>query len=249
MSRYFDLMQQLDREAEIRGHRTPRDSSERPRSDTASPAGEIASADEGAFQLAQRVFLLCAKPAPRVAVFAGIEPGDSSSRIAASVAETLARNSPGSVCLVEANFRSPVLPRLLGTTNHHGLTDALLGEGPIRSFTTPVLSNTVWLLSAGALAADSPSLLSSERIRARMLELRDEFEFVVVDAPPLSRYTDALAISRLADGLVLVLEAGATRREAAQLAAANLRSCEIPILGAVLNNRTFPIPEKLYRML
>ena len=54
--------------------------------------------------------------------------------ICVSVAETLAKNIPGSVCLVEANLRSPALPEMFGTTNHHGLTDALLQDGPIRSF-------------------------------------------------------------------------------------------------------------------
>ena len=71
-------------------------------------------------------------------VFAGIDHGNGCSQIAASVAETLAGNAPGAVCLVEANFRSPALPGMLGTTNYHGLTDALLEEGPIRSFIKPV---------------------------------------------------------------------------------------------------------------
>ena len=148
-------------------------------------------------------------------VFAGIDHGNGCSRIAASVAETLAGNARGAVCLVEANFRSPALPAMLGTTNHHGLTDALLQEGPIRSFIKPVCNDSLWLLSSGSLAADSPNLLSSERLKARSAELRKEFEFVIVDAPPLTRYADAIALGQLSDGIVLVLEAESTRREAA----------------------------------
>ena len=53
----------------------------------------------------------------------------------------------------------------------------------------------------------------------------------------------------MTDGLVLVLEAGETRREAAQAAVSSLRAANVPILGAVLNNRELPIPEKLYRNL
>ncbi len=74
------------------------------------------------------------------------------------------------------------------------------------------------------LSADSPNLLSSERMRSRSAELRREFDFVIVDAPPLSRYADAIALGKLSDGIVLVLEAESTRREAARIAVENLRS-------------------------
>ena len=65
----------------------------------------------------------------------------------------------------------------------------------------------------------------------------------------LARYADAIALGQVSDGLILVLEADSTRKKAAQMAAANLRSSNVPILGAVLNKRTFPIPEKIYKRL
>jgi Mrp family chromosome partitioning ATPase len=213
-------------------------------------AAEAARTEEEALRLVQQIFLSQAEEPPRMVVFAGIEQSEGCSRICAAVAEALAKNSAGQVCLVEANFRSPILPDLFGTTNHYGLTNALLNKGPIRSFAKPLKDNEkLWLVSSGALTADSANLLSSEPLRARMAELRKEFEFVILDAPPLTRYSDAIATGQCADGLVLVLEAGSTRRGAAQMAAANLRTSRIPILGAVLNNRTFPIPETIYRRL
>jgi capsular exopolysaccharide synthesis family protein len=199
--------------------------------------------------LVQRVFLQQAQEPPRVVVFAAVDHGNGCSEIAASVAGTLAQNAPGSVCLVEANFRSPSLPKMLGTTNYHGLTDALLEPGSIRSFMKPVWNQDLWLISSGPIAADSPNLLSSEQMRARARELRGEFDFVIIDAPPISRYADAIALGNLSDGVVLVLEAESTRREAARIAVANLRSSGIPVLGAVLNKRTFPIPERIYNIL
>jgi capsular exopolysaccharide synthesis family protein len=178
--------------------------------------------------------------------FFGIDRGNGCSRICASVAETLARNAPGPVCLVDANFRSPALPALFGTPNHHGLTDSLLWEGPIQSFAKPAGVENLWLLSSGQLSADSPNLLSSEPIRARLVELRSKFSFVVIDSPPLTQYADAIALGQVTDGLVLIIEANSTRREAAERAVANLRSSQVPILGAVLNKRTFPIPQMIY---
>jgi Mrp family chromosome partitioning ATPase len=65
----------------------------------------------------------------------------------------------------------------------------------------------------------------------------------------MTRYADAIALGQLSDGIVLVLEAESTRREAALIAVEHLRSSNVPILGAVLNKRTFPIPHSIYKRL
>src|SRR5271156_3356253 len=257
MSKNFELMQQAGKDQEFQ----PSRKAEAPAPMTFGNGSNGAThrstdgldldqlAGEEALRLVQRVFLLQAQEPPHMVAFAGIDHGNGCSRICVRVAETLAKNVRGSVCLVEANLRSPALPEMFGTTNHHGLTDALLQEGPIRSFTKPVRGENLWLLSSGALAVDSAKLLNSERLKPRLAELRKEFDFVLIDAPPLTRYSDALGLAQMADGLVLVLEANSTRREAALQVAENLRASNIRILGAVLNKRTFPIPETIYNRL
>jgi capsular exopolysaccharide synthesis family protein len=255
MSKNFELMQQAGKDQPIRSVRQQEPMTSLVgngdgnghRDDAALDLDQLAG--EEALRLVQRVFLLQAQEPPRLVVFAGIDHGNGCSRICVRAAETLARNIRGSVCLVEANLRSPALPGMFGTTNHHGLTDALLEEGPIRSFAKLVRGDNLWLLSSGSLAADSPKLLNSERMRSRFAELRKEFDFVLIDAPPLTRYSDAVALGHLTDGLILVLEANSTRREAAVQVSENLRAANIKILGAVLNKRTFPIPETLYSKL
>jgi receptor protein-tyrosine kinase len=199
-------------------------------------------ANDEALRLVQQIFLLQTHEPPRVVVFAGIDHGNGCSHICAAVAETLARNTLKPVCLVEANFRSPSLPGFFGTTNHHGLTDALLRKGSIKSFAKLVSGDNMWLLSSGVLAADSANLITSDHLRQGMAELREEFNFVIIDAPPLTQYSDAMVLGQLSDGLVLILEAESTRREAALVVAANLRSLNVPILAVVLNKHTFPIP-------
>lgn len=248
MGKNFELMQQMEHELALHSVRVP---------PPVSPSGEATHrsnghkrwAGEEALRLVQQVFFIQAEAPPRVVVFAGIDHGNGCSQMCVSVAEILAGNSRGPVCLVEANFRSPALPELFATTNHRGLTDALIQPGPISSFTRMVTPENLWLLSAGAVGADSPNLLASEQLRERLAELRQGFDFVIIDAPPLIRYADAVVLGQLSDGLVLVLEADATRRESASAVTANLRSAKVPILAAVLNKRTFPIPEKIYSRL
>jgi capsular exopolysaccharide synthesis family protein len=248
MSRNFDLMEEMESERAFRSHRIIEPAFPIPGENRNRDADRQLTSDL-TLSLVQRIFLQQTLEPPRMVVFAGIDHGNGCSQIAASVAETLAGNAPGAVCLVEGNFRSPGLPAMLGTTNYHGLTDALLEEAPIRSFIKLVCNDSLWLLSSGPLAVESPSLLTSERMKALSAELRREFDFVIVDAPPLTRCADAIALGQLSDGVVLVLEANSTRRETALAAAESLRSSGIQIIGAVLNKRTFPIPEKIYNRL
>jgi protein-tyrosine kinase len=204
---------------------------------------------EESSKLVQSLFLSHKEESPRVVSFAGIDSGSGCSGICAQAAEILASQRLGSVCLVDANLRAPSLPELLGVSNHFGLTDALSKNGAIRDFAKVVRSDNLWLLSCGSLAAESSGLLNSEAMKARVAELRKEFDYVLIDSPPLNTYSDGVALGQLADGVVLVLEANSTRREAAAKVTENLRAAQIKILGAVLNKRTFPIPGFLYHRL
>ncbi len=248
MSKHFELLQQIEKEQSF--NPSPNGASV-----TSAPAvsnfgnGSSLWADDESLRLVQQIFLLQTQEPPRVVVFAGIDHGNGCSRICASVAQTLAKNAEGRVCLLESNFRSPGLSGLLGVPNHFGFTEALLQNSPIGTYTKPVSHENLWLLSAGTVAVDSANLLTSDHLKARLDQLRQEFEFVIIDAPPLTRYSDAIVLGQLSDGLVLVIEADSTRREAASAVAENLRSVKVPILAAVLNKRSFPIPEKIYSRL
>lgn len=259
MSRNFELMQLAGKLPEIEPagkleHVSPRPLAV-PRVDSwnrrasANHLGADHMVREESLRLVQQVFLTRTEESPRAIVFAGIDHGNGCSRICASAAEALRDSSQGSVCIVEANFRSPSMPRLFGTSNHYGLTNALVEDGPVRAFAKPLASENLWLMSSGALETNSPNLLNSDRLLSRFDEMRKEFDYLMIDAPPLTRYSDAIALGKVADGFVLVIEANATRRDSALRVAEYLRASEIRVLGAVLNKRTFPIPKSLYRNL
>jgi Mrp family chromosome partitioning ATPase len=202
---------------------------------------------EESLKLVQRLFLTPEQASPKAVVFAAIDSGNGCTRLCAITAQLLAENVSGSVCLVEGNFRTPSLPNLFGVDNHHGLADSLRQEGPIQGFTKQAGRDNIWLLSSGFMGKDSLNLLNCDRMKERIAELRSAFNYVLIDAPPLNSYADAMVFGRLADGIVLVLEANATRREAAARVAESLQAARIPVLGAVLNKRTFPIPSALYK--
>lgn len=197
-------------------------------------------------KLVQKLFL--APDAPRRVVFAATESGTGNSWMCARVAETLAAQGRGAVCVVDCNLRSPGLHQQFGVENHHGLSDALNGSGAIHQYVHR-WSRNLWLLSCGGSAEGEAAKLGSDRMRSRLAELRTSFEYILIDVAPLSSCNDALILGGLSDGVVLTLKANSSRRESARQALHELQSANVRVLGAVLNQRTFPIPESVYKRL
>jgi receptor protein-tyrosine kinase len=197
----------------------------------------------------QHVFLMPGAEAPRTVVLTATEPGNGCSWICCRAAEILASQVKGPICVVDANLRSPGLHQHFGVENHHGLSDALKATESIRNFVHPLGRQNLWLLSCGAIPTDSRGLLISDLMRQRLAELRQYFEYVLIDAPALTPGNDGIMLGRAAEGVVLVLKANASRREAARKAVQDLQNAGARILGAVLNQRTFPIPQAIYSKL
>jgi capsular exopolysaccharide synthesis family protein len=197
-------------------------------------------------KLVQNLFL--GPQGARRVVFSGTESGSGCSFTCAHAAEALAPQGPGKVCVVDCNLRSPGLHEQFGVENHHGLSDALSGTGPIREYLHR-MSKNLWLLSCGSAPESAHTMLGSDRMRSRMAELRATFEYVLIDAAPLNASNDAVILGGLSDGVVIMLKANSSRRETARKAVQELQAANVRTLGAVLNQRTFPIPETLYKRL
>jgi|SRR5579872_2650252 len=199
-------------------------------------------------KLVQRLFSQYGKGSgPRIVSFSGIARDDRSSWICARAGEILAEQADISVCLVEANLWSSQLHVQLATVNQIGLAEALTTKGPIRNFGKPIHGENLWLIPSGLV---KPGFYPSpERYRERLAELREEFDYILLSAPALSRETEATFLGQLADGMVLIVEANQSRRETVRRAKEQLESARVRLLGAVLDQRTFPIPEGLYRRL
>jgi hypothetical protein len=198
-------------------------------------------------KLVQRVFVFPNSHAPRTVCFSSLE-GSGSSEACFHSGEILAAQESASVCLVDANLYTPSLHRLLGVDKSPGLVDATIRPGPMEDYAVPIGRGNLWLVPPGSPRPEIQGF-SWDRLRSRVIELKERFDFVFIDAPPLSSHSDAVLFGQMTDGLILVLEANSTRREMARMAKENLESAKVKILGAILNNRTFPIPETLYRIL
>jgi protein-tyrosine kinase len=245
LSRNFELLERASRDLDtftLPGEPLPTLKRVSPR-----PPAQSLSREE-LTRLAQRIFLLD-NHRQRVVVFTAIENGTGCTSICAGAAEALTAQVDAPVCVVDANLRRPALHVRFGIENLVGLTDAVFTPGPIRKFVQKVPGNNLWLLPCGSMASQLSAVMKTEHLQLRVSELRKEFAYVLIDTPAANGYADAILLGKLADGAVLVLESNATRRQVARMAKEDFESAHVRVLGAVLNKRTFPIPQFLYERL
>jgi protein-tyrosine kinase len=197
-------------------------------------------------KLTHRLFLNSSDT--RVVAFSGVQADVGCSWIVARIAQLLAEADAGSVCIVDADLHDPVQHKYFDVGNGPGLSDALIDSQPINEFVKS-FDGGLHLLSGGSALPKADPLFSFSALRLRMDELRDRFDFLLFDTPPMSESADAMVVARKADGLTMVVEANSTNREAALKAVKTASIANVHILGTVLNKRTFPIPEAIYKML
>jgi len=162
-------------------------------------------------------------------------PGEGKSRTVANLAAALAQAGKR-VVLIDADLHKPRLHRLFGLRNNIGLTTALLEEHPaldglIQDSPVPNLS----VLTSGPLPPNPAELLGSARAKELLAQLLDRADMVLLDSPPTVALADAAILSTQTDGVLLVLDAGRTRREVARRALEALNRVNARVLGTVIN--------------
>jgi receptor protein-tyrosine kinase len=200
-------------------------------------------------KLVQTVFFRPGKESRRVVVFAGAVAGAGCSSICVGAAEALAAQTEEPVCIVDSNLRLPSLHLSLGVENREGLSEALLNGRPIRKYVQKLSTPNLWFLSSGRSSSPASGVMSSSRLASRIVELRQEFRYALMDSPPVNVYSDAVPLVQAADGVILVVAANSTRRDAVCKAKTCFENAGGKLLGVVLNNRTYPIPQAIYERL
>ena len=194
--------------------------------------------------LIERVFLPVTGSAPRVVGFASVDTPDSSAWIVATAAGMLAQRTGARVGVVDLDFAKPSIHEHFALPKAPGLIEALGSDAPLVSAARQVRRN-LWVIPAGN-SRSRPEL--SARARMRLAHLTSAFDQVVVTLEiPADRAAPGL--ERIADGIVLVIDEETTRRDTGRIVAERLQAGGAAILGAVLINRSYPIPDAIYRRL
>ncbi|MDA2932710.1 polysaccharide biosynthesis tyrosine autokinase [Acidobacteria bacterium AH-259-D05] len=138
--------------------------------------------------------------------------------------------------IVDLDMRKPMLAGLFGVNGNQGMSTFLSGNSDLASQIREIGVPNLFLLTAGKQPPNPAELIGSERTESALRLLGEHFEYIVIDSPPILSVTDALVLSPLVDGSVLVIQAGKTPRNAVNKAKDHLVGVGAKILGAMINN-------------
>lgn len=171
---------------------------------------------------------------PRVIVMTSSVAGEGKTTTTANLALVLAEMG-ASVCLVEGDLRRPRLLEYLGMEGGVGLTDVLIEQVMLTDVLQPFGKHRLSVLGAGQHPPNPSELLGSPAMRETLGRLEEQFDYVLIDAPPLLPVTDAAVLSTLASGAVLVVGSGLVTRDQVTTAVESLESVNGTLLGVTLN--------------
>ena len=182
-------------------------------------------------------------------LFLGTTQGDGSSTTAINFATTLARDGRHNVLLIEANLRNPSLHEVFHVDPDQSLSGFSTNGNKAASGIKKVGPENLYVVTPGSKLSGPVSLFESQRFWEFLKTMRTEFDYVVLDGPPLPSFSESKVICNKVDGVVMVIESGKTRKQVALRAKKDIEQAGGTVLGVVLNKRKYHIPKWIYRRL
>lgn len=162
-------------------------------------------------------------------------PEEGKSNVAINLSMTLAEGDKR-VLLMDCDLRKGALSRYLNVKRSHpGISNVIAGQCNLAEAMSSVGGAEFTLLPVGPIPPNPAEMLATDKMASIVKAARDAFDYIIVDTPPVSVVTDAAVMSRLVDGVVLVVRPGITTIQAAQLSKKNLEAVDAHILGVILN--------------
>lgn len=184
--------------------------------------------------LRTNVRLSIATEGPRVIVVTSACSGEGKTVVASNLALALALTDQR-VILVDADFRRPRLHKLFNVRLVPGLSNLLVGETPAAQAIRPTSLSRLQLLTCGMPPPNPSELLDSARFNELLQHLGSQYDWIILDSPPVLPVTDAVVVAARASGVVLVAAADVTPLQAARAVIEQLAGAHARILGVVLN--------------
>jgi capsular exopolysaccharide synthesis family protein len=151
-----------------------------------------------------------------------------------------------STLLVDADLRRARCHRVLAVDNHLGLTEVLTGSRDLHEMIRPTEIENLFFLSSGSVPPNPTELLGSPKMAETLAQLREHYEYVVIDSSPVLPVSDSLLVAKLTDGVMIVANGAATPRQQVKAACARLEYARAKILGVVLNKIKVHSPDYRY---
>ena len=175
-----------------------------------------------------------ADAAPQVLLVTSAGPSEGKTICASNLAVTMAQ-SGSKVLVLDCDMRRPRIHKVFNIGREIGASGVLIGQNGLKEAIITTDIENLDVLPVGQIPPNPSEILGSHKM-AQMLEtLKQSYDRIIMDSPPVTAVTDAIVLSKLVDGVILIVRAGDTPKQVIQNAISQLRAVNAHILGAVLN--------------
>lgn len=164
------------------------------------------------------------------------QPGEGKTVTSANLSIVMAQADIRTV-YIHADLRRPTGHKIFGLQNVQGLTTYLVGQASLEEIIQETDIPNLQVITSGPIPPNPAELLASKKMERFLDELKEIFDMIIIDTPPVLAVTDATILSKKVDGCVLVVSSGVTSKEMAAKAKRQLTNAKAPLLGVILNNK------------
>ncbi|MBU8923163.1 MAG: CpsD/CapB family tyrosine-protein kinase [Bacteroidales bacterium] len=185
----------------------------------------------------------------RVVMFTSAVGGEGKTMIASYLARVLALGETEKILIIDCAVNNPQIHDLFGVKNEKGVLDLLSGEAELSEVITVLDEGALDIITIGTIrSADiTQPLFNSERMRSFINAVGEHYDYVLVDTSAILEAPETAIIGALSTGIVIVVEAGRTKREVIKRAMTMVEKLDGEFIGSVLNKKKYYIPEFIYR--
>lgn len=181
---------------------------------------------------------------PRIIAVTSSVKNEGKTLTSINLSIVMAKDFHRRVLLVETDFKSPMLSRLLGRKMNGGFVDILSKQTDLDRVALTYFDGRLAVLTSGKSLGDDLRLLGSEQAREFFRQMKTQYDYIVLDLPPILPLADAHVITQLADGVIMVIRAGHTPQYIVKRAMAELDTRKV--LGVILNDVSSTSPYYYY---
>lgn len=171
---------------------------------------------------------------PRSLVITSTSKGEGKSITAGNVALSLVELPNTRVCLVDADFRMPSLGKMFGLDEGPGLSELLLEGLSLDKVLKPTKVDNLNLIQAGREPRNPTEILGSERLINLINALKQDYQYILLDTPPVFPYTDACILGARSNGIILVVRMDRTHKSTVEKAVKSLENAGGNVVGSFL---------------
>ena len=166
-------------------------------------------------------------------VVTSANPGEGKTTVSSNLALVLSQGEK-KILLIDCDMRRPSIHKRFRVTNTHGITDLLLGKKSIDSVINK-FNNNLHIITSGKIPPNPADMLDSKVMTKFLDAMKNEYDYIVIDTPPIQAAADAQILSTKTDGILVVVRAGESKKDIVIDSISKLKKVNANIIGTVLN--------------